>query len=335
MIYSVQNIYYFTGVKLSTGILLILNDIKYLLVDSRYYELAKNKAVDCNVVKANDFYKEYMTLFDKHKIKRILVEGNIMSVCYYNELEKNMPKIKVNPFELDDILKDLRKIKSPLEIQKIKNAQKLTERAFEHVLALIKPGIRELDIALEIEIFIKRNGGSLAFDTIAVSGKNSAMPHGVPTEKPIEPGDFLTLDFGARLDGYCSDMTRTLGIKTLSDKQIKVYNTVLEAQEKALEKIKPGQVCKKIDDAARNFINKTEFSEKFEHGLGHGVGIQVHEEPNFNVSCEELLYPGMVLTVEPGIYLEGEFGVRIEDMVIITQTGYENITIVPKELLIL
>jgi len=336
MINNPIDIFYLTGVALSKGILLVLKDKKYLIVDSRYYETAKNKASDFEVIKATDFYNEYMTILDREKIKRLELDGNTVFANDFEAIKGYMPLIKLScKKELGETLNNMRMIKSPPEIKQIMNAQRLTEKAFEHTLPFIKKGVPECEIAAEIDMFVRKNGGYPAFQTIVISGKNSSLPHGEPSQKLLEDGDFVVIDFGAQLEHYCSDMTRTVGIGHLSDRQINVYETVLEAQKKALEKIRPGQLCKDIDKAARKFIDKTEFKGTFEHGLGHGVGLQVHEQPNFNTRCETILVPGMVLTVEPGIYLEGEFGVRIEDMIIVTENGHENITTVNKELLIL
>ena len=181
-----------------------------------------------------------------------------------------------------------------------------------------------------------RNGGEgLSFETIAVSGKNSSMPHGVPSDKRIEKGDFITMDFGAVVDFYHSDMTRTIAVGEVSSKQIEVYETVLEAQLKALKAIKAGEICKDIDKIARDVIKEKGYGENFGHGLGHGVGVEIHESPSFNPTCDYILEAGNIMTVEPGIYLPGEFGVRIEDMAVVTKDGCENLTICEKKLIVL
>ena len=189
---------------------------------------------------------------------------------------------------------------------------------------------------LLMEFYIRKLGSEgVAFDFVVVSGKNSSMPHGVPTDKPINDGDFITMDFGAVVSGYRSDMTRTVAVKHVSDKQKEVYNTVLSAQYAALDAIKPGVKCLEIDKISRDLIYGAGYEGCFGHGLGHGVGIEIHENPAFNMINETILEKGMVLTVEPGIYLENEFGVRIEDMVYITEDSYVNITKSPKELIVL
>ena len=183
---------------------------------------------------------------------------------------------------------------------------------------------------------MRKNGSEgIAFDTIAISGKNTSLPHGVPTDKKIEKGDFFTMDFGAVSGGYCSDMTRTVAVGCVSERQKFVYDTVLNAQTESLKIIKEGAVCKDIDAVARNLIYNNGFEGCFGHGLGHSVGLEIHESPAFNTRDETVLKSGTVITVEPGIYLENEFGVRIEDMVLVTENGIINLTESPKELIIL
>ena len=234
---------------------------------------------------------------------------------------------------LDKLLRDLRVIKTPEEIQKIKAAQRITDAAFTHILRRIRPGVTEREIALEIEFFMRREGADgVAFDLIVVSGENGSLCHGVPSQKKIEKGEFITMDIGAVLDGYHSDMTRTVALGQISPEQKKVYHTVLEAQIAALGQCRPGVACGSVDKAARDIIEK-DYPGTFGHSTGHGVGVEIHEWPRFAPGDKTIARPGMVVTVEPGIYLAGRFGVRIEDMVAITETGYENLTHSPKELI--
>ena len=194
----------------------------------------------------------------------------------------------------------------------------------------------EKEIALELDYFMLRNGAdALSFETIAVSGKNSSMPHGVPTDKKIEKGDFITMDYGAVCDFYHSDMTRTVAVGEVTSKQAEVYETVLKAQEEAFRVMKAGMVCKDVDKAARDVIVNAGYGEYFGHGLGHGVGVEIHELPSLNPTSDAVLREGHIVTNEPGIYLPGEFGVRIEDMALITADGYENLTVCEKKLIVL
>ncbi|MGN0468928.1 MAG: M24 family metallopeptidase, partial [Acutalibacteraceae bacterium] len=210
------------------------------------------------------------------------------------------------------------------------------EKAFDHILGFIKPGITEREISLELDYTMLRSGAdALSFETIAVSGANGSMPHGVPGEKKIEKGDFITMDFGAVVEGYHSDMTRTVAVSSVSDKQAEIYAIVLKAQEAGLAAIKNGVSCKEVDEQARNVIKSYGYGEYFGHGFGHGVGIEIHEYPNESPKSKAVLKSGNVVTAEPGIYLPGQFGVRIEDMVLVTDDGYYNFTKCKKELIIL
>ena len=214
--------------------------------------------------------------------------------------------------------------------------EKYIEEQSKYILERINPGRTEREIMLDMEFYLRKQGSrGVAFDFIVVSGKNSSLPHGVPTDKEIEAGDFITMDFGAVVNGYCSDMTRTVAIHEVTEEQREVYNTVLEAQNKAFDMIRPGTPCIEIDQAARNHIYQRGYEGCFGHGLGHSIGVEVHESPCFNTRDHTLLQPGMILSVEPGIYLPERFGVRIEDMVHITADGFENLTASPKDLIIL
>ena len=238
--------------------------------------------------------------------------------------------------KIDKLLDEERAIKSKEEIEFIKYSQYLTDKTFSHILNFIIVGKTERETALEMEFFM-RNAGSdgIAFDFIVVSGKNSSLPHGVPTDKPFEIGDFITMDFGARYEGYCSDMTRTVAVGGLDNEQINVYNTVLSAQEKALSVIKNGVLCSEVDKAARDVIDNAGYKEYFGHALGHSLGLDIHEAPACSPKSKATLKSGMLMTVEPGIYIPSKFGVRIEDMVVVTDNGYENLTKSPKDIIIL
>lgn len=216
-------------------------------------------------------------------------------------------------------------IKNEMEIQRISKAAELGDKCFDHILGFITCGMTEKQIADEIERYLFENGAeALAFDTISVSGNRSCLPHGEPTEKRIEKGDFLTLDFGAVIEGYCGDMTRTVAIGSISPEQRKVYDTVLEAQLAAIDFIKAGVSCYAADKVARDIITKAGYGDEFPHGLGHGVGTQVHEAPTLNSKSTEILKTNMAITIEPGIYIPDRFGVRIEDLAIVTEFGIIN-----------
>ena len=211
----------------------------------------------------------------------------------------------------------------------------MTDETFSYILGNISAGRTEREVMLDMEFFMRRLGSEgVSFDFIVVSGKNSSMPHGVPTDKKIETGDFITMDFGAVCGGYRSDMTRTVAVGKVSDKQKEVYDTVLKAQQAAIDFIKPGVVCKEVDRVARDIISEAGYGDCFGHGLGHSVGIEIHEPPACNTVCETVMEKGIIMTVEPGIYIENDFGVRIEDMVVVTDNGCEDLTKSKKELIL-
>ena len=335
LITSNSNRFYFTGFRSSAGSLYITPQDAYFFVDFRYYEKAKKNIHHCKVILANKAYRQIKEI--DPSIKKIYVETDSTTIAQFQKLREAFSDFEISEKnKLDDAILKLRRIKTVQEIESIKKAQKITDQTFSHILNYISAGKSEKEIMLEMEFFLRKQGSEgVSFEFIVVSGKNSSYPHGRPTDKLLEAGDFITMDFGAVIDGYRSDMTRTVALDHVTEDQQKVYNTVLEAQLAALNLIKPSAICKDIDHAARSLIYSAGYEGCFGHGLGHSVGIDVHEGPSFNTSDESLLEPGMVLTVEPGIYLEDRFGVRIEDMVVITNDGFENITKSPKDLIIL
>lgn len=330
------NIHYLSGYRGHTGCLLALPDKQYILTDSRYTEQVGIEAPDFICI---DIGMDGYTLTLKRLLTgrlRLGFENNEISYCKFKAYSDALGK-QVEFVPLDGNVDRLRQIKSAEEIERIATAEAIGDKAFSHVLEYIKHGVSEMDIALELEYTMRKNGATgLSFDTIAASGPNSSLPHAVPTKRTLERGDFLTMDFGCVYDGYCSDMTRTVFIgEQPSEKQLEIYNTVLKAQLSALEMIRPGVKCSDVDACARTIIADAGYGEYFGHGLGHSVGLFIHEEPRFSRKCEDVLVPGIVITVEPGIYLPGEFGVRIEDTIVVTEDGYRNLAVSPKELIML
>lgn len=229
-----------------------------------------------------------------------------------------------------------RMVKDEGELELIKKAEQIGDAAFSHIVNMIKPGVSEADIALELEFFMKRQGASgLSFDTIVASGPNSSMPHAQVTSRKIKRGDFVTMDFGCVYKGYCSDMTRTVAVGEPEEEMKQVYRIVLEANCRAMEGIRAGKRCDDIDALARDYIKECGYGEHFGHGLGHGVGLDIHEEPRFSPKCNVVTRQNMVITDEPGIYLPGRFGVRIEDLVVVKEDGYERLSHSEKELMVL
>jgi len=232
-------------------------------------------------------------------------------------------------------LSDLRLVKSPAEVAKLRKACGLADAAFSHIQRLVQPGVTELDIALDLEFFIRRQGAEIAFPSIVVSGERSARPHGKPSEKKLEVGDFVTFDFGARVEGYNSDITRTVVVGEASDRHREVYGAVLKAQLAALDAIKPGVAARDVDKVARDILGEYDLAKYFGHGLGHGLGRVVHDGGRLSPSSSDMIEVGQIWTVEPGTYIPGFGGVRIEDDVVVTEDGIEILTHSTKELLVL
>ncbi|MEE1011912.1 MAG: aminopeptidase P family protein [Acutalibacteraceae bacterium] len=335
LIISPENRRYLTDFSSSAGYLIITKTEAVFLADSRYIEAAQNTAKDCESVLLSDFSAQLGGYIEKFNIEKLYLEGESLSVSRAESIKK-ICRCECDFAKADKEIHALRRIKTEDEKNKILRAQSVAEKAFENILGFIREGVTEREIALELDFFMLRNGAqAVSFETIAVSGKNSSMPHGVPSDKKVEKGDFITMDFGAVVDGYHSDMTRTVAVGSVSSKQAEVYETVLRAQNNCLEMLKAGVSCKHADASARDVIKNAGYGEFFGHGTGHGVGIEIHEAPTLNPRSGEILKTGDIVTVEPGIYLPSEFGVRIEDMAFITENGIENLTKSPKNLIIL
>lgn len=338
LIMSEENICYFTSFHSSNGYLIVTGEKAFFFTDSRYIEAAQNKITSCDEVLLLKSMKEELVPFIASLNKsELFVEAERITLSRYTELKSLFSGVTVNGNgELDKKISEIRTVKKDEQINTIIKAQRIAEKAFDYILTFIKEGVTEKEVALTLEYFMLKNGAdALSFDTIAVSGKNSSMPHGVPTDKKIEKGDFITMDYGAVCDFYHSDMTRTVAVGEVSSKQIEVYETVLKAQEEAFRVMKAGVPCKDVDKAARDTIVNAGYGVYFGHGLGHGVGVEIHELPSLNPSSGAILEVGNIVTNEPGIYLPGEFGVRIEDMALITEDGYENLTLSEKKLIVL
>lgn len=339
LIITPENRRYFTEFNSSDGFLLITRKDSIFYTDSRYIEAAEKTIKCCQVCEGKDVFKQIKDYLNERNLKSIALEASGITVAQYSRLKAND---NLNNFDLicdnalDTAISTFRQVKNRAETDKIIKAQKIAEKAFLHILDFIKVGRTEKEIQLELDFFMLKNGAeALSFDTIVVSGVNSSMPHGVPGDKKIENGDFITMDFGAVVDGYHSDMTRTVAVGFVTDEQHSVYNTVLEAQKATLDCLKSGVSCFDADKRARDIITNAGYGENFGHGTGHGVGIEIHEMPNLSPKSSMILQTGNIVTVEPGIYLPEKFGVRIEDMAYITDSGCENLTNAEKSLIIL
>ncbi len=318
------------------GTLLVLPDRLIYIIDSRYIEQARRRVSGAQVVLQENVMSQLTDFLAEAGAKRVYLEDGI-TLTEHRRLKKEIPNVD---FVVDDTLSStilaLRSIKDSEEIGRIRHAQRITDEGFKHILPYIKEGVREIDIALELEHFMRKNGAEqMAFPTICVAGANSSLPHGVPGEYRLKRGDFITMDFGAKYMGYAADMTRTVALGQPSEAQRRVYDTVLRAHLAGIEAAAQGAKCAEVDARARGIIYKAGYEGKFGHGLGHAVGVEVHEAPRLSPKSSETLQSGMVVTIEPGIYLEGEFGCRIEDMVLITQEGCEPLATSPKELIVL
>ena len=335
---SSPNMFFVAGFT-GEGYVYISRNRKVIVTDSRYTIATKKECPEYDVYERGKegYYEKLLSCVREDQVKTLGFEDEVMTVNSYEKIQKEfsgqgMSDITLVPMKHK--VSAMRSVKTEQEIEKIRLAEAIGDRAFSKILTKLKPGMTEKQVAAWLEFFMKEEGAEgFSFETIAASGIHSAMPHGVPTDKVLEQGDFLTMDFGCVYQGYCSDMTRTVVIGTASDRQRAVYETVLRAQERALQKIRPGLSGKEIDAFARDLIVEEGYGKYFGHALGHSVGIEIHESPNFSPVEETVIQEGMVITVEPGIYIEDFGGVRIEDVIVVTKDGCENITHSPKELI--
>lgn len=337
LIIAPENRRYFTGFESSDGFLLVSPEKAVFITDGRYIEAAEKQIGACEVRLQGKTYPQIAEALKEMNCKHLLVESTRMTVATYNSLKGVLKNTSVSTDStLDMMINELRSIKTATEVECIVKAQRIAEDAFQHILKFIKVGVTEKEIQLELDFFMLRNcGEGLSFETIAVSGKNSSMPHGVPSHKKIENGDFITMDFGTMINGYHSDMTRTVAVGFATDEMKNVYDTVLKAQQNCLNNIKAGISCKDGDMFARSVISDSGYGKYFTHSTGHGVGVEIHEFPNLSPASDSILQVGNIVTVEPGIYIPEKFGVRIEDMALITENGCRNLTNADKELIIL
>ncbi len=323
-----ENIRYLTGYTGDTGVYVLSGDKEYLLTDFRYEEQAKKQAKNCEIIIVKGSYTEPVTELVRGTVG---FEGSVLTWAEGEGFREKCGEMK----DVSGWIEDLRKVKTKREQELIQKASEISQEAFWQTLEVIRPGMAEREIAAELDYRMRKLGAErTSFTTIAVAGANSSLVHGEPGEYRLQSGDFLLMDFGCVYQGYCSDMTRTVGIGAVSQKQKEIYRIVKEAQAAALEKMKPGVPFKEADHAARQIIEQAGYEKQFGHSLGHGVGLEIHEKPTLSPKSEGVLMPGMVVTVEPGIYLEGEFGVRIEDLVVVNDVNCDNLCQnTPKELL--
>ena len=322
---------YFTQFDNEDGALLITTKKAYAFEDFRYIETAtKQLGSIYEVIEPKGKRADWLgSILKDENISTLGFEDLSMSVSAYEKLKSDLD-IKLS--KIGTVINELREVKTEEEILKMEKAQELTDKAFTYILGILSTDITENDVAAELEYFMRKNGAEdKSFETIAISAEKTSLPHGVPSNNKIKKG-FFTMDFGATIDGYHSDMTRTVCIGKADDEMKKLYNTVLEAQLKALKFLKAGVNCKDADKVARDIIYK-DYKGYFGHSLGHSVGLEVHEMPALSPNYDRILVPGNIVTVEPGIYIPGKYGTRIEDMVLICENGIKNFTKSPKELI--
>ncbi|MDD3172437.1 MAG: aminopeptidase P family protein [Herbinix sp.] len=329
-----NNIRYISGFAGGTGYLYLSESRHAVITDSRYTIQAEQEAEGYEIItiEGGSYVEALNDFLITDRINRLGFEDEDMLFGTYSRLKASLTVKEFVP--VGNEITNMRKIKTPRELEFIKKAESIGDQVFTEILDFIKPGRTELEIAAKIEYLLKiRGGNDISFPSVVVSGINSSKPHGVPTHKKVENGDFLTMDFGCIYEGYCSDMTRTIVIGKANEKQKDIYNTVLKAQMAALEFLKAGYQGREVDKVARDIIYGAGYKGCFGHGLGHSIGLEIHENPRLSAYEEDIILAGMTETVEPGIYVKGFGGVRIEDLVVVTEDGCENFTHSRKELI--
>lgn len=337
LVHNPSNIFYLSGYT-GEGLLLVAPGLKAVITDFRYVEAAEKQCPEFEIhsIRAGvGHVKLAAELLEKKGITTLLFEDNIVTVRAMRDMQKVMPE-NMTFAPLDFAVESLRTVKDEEELKAIQHACDITCEAFEYICTYIKPGMTERQVQLALDNKMLELGAqSTAFSTIIASGENGSLPHAVPGERVIKNGDLVTMDFGAKVDGYCSDMTRTVAVGEPSDELRKIYDIVLRAQEAAQAALAPGKNCADMDKVARDIIAEAGYGECFGHSLGHGVGIDIHEEPRLSSRSTDVLAPGHIVTVEPGIYVPGVGGVRIENTCVITDDGYRALCSASKELRIL
>ncbi|MCA1023003.1 M24 family metallopeptidase [Halobacillus litoralis] len=335
LITSAKNRRYLSGFTGSSGALLITDRDAFLITDFRYTKQAADQAEGFDIIEhKRPLHEEAAAKAKELGLKRIGFEKDHVTYSSYEQYKQAMDAELV---PTSGLVEKLRLIKTDEEISILKDAVKIADDAFDHILSYIKPGVKEIDISNELEFFMRKQGAvSSSFDIIVASGYRSALPHGTASEKEIQSGELVTMDFGALYKGYCSDITRTVAVGEISDQLKDIYDTVLQAQLRGMEGIKAGITGKEADALTRDYIKEKGYGDYFGHSTGHGIGLDVHEGPGLSFRSDQtILEEGMVVTVEPGIYVPDVGGCRIEDDTIVTKTGNERLSQSTKELITL
>lgn len=333
LVTNLTNIYYLTGFSGTAGTVYISGKRRLFLTDARYSLMAKKAVQGFDIIETRAPLAEIAKIAAEDGLSRLGFDSQV-SYAYYQQLQETFSGVVLVP--QTNFTEELRMIKDAIEIETIRKACSISDRAFTDVLDFIKPGqTTEIDVANFLDFRMREYGASgISFETIAASGYRSSMPHGRASDKVIETGETLTLDFGCYYNHYVSDMTRTIHIGQVTDQEREIYDLVLRANKVLIEKAKAGLTYRDFDAIPRQVITDASYGNYFTHGIGHGIGLDIHEEPYFGKS-DETIKAGMILTDEPGIYLEGQYGVRIEDDLLITETGCEILTLAPKELIVI
>ncbi len=325
---------YLSGFDGSSGLLLISESQAYLVTDFRYLEQAEKQAEAFTIIRRHDeLYPGLSEIISQNGWLTIGFEAKELTYDSYREMEE---KLNNRWVPLTDTVEKLRMVKNDAELAVMSKGAAQLDQAFSYLLTQIKPGMSERQLALELEIYLLRAGAEeRSFKFIVASGPRGALPHGAASEKIMQAGELVTIDFGAVFAGYATDMTRTVCLGQPDQLQLKIYELVKKAQAAAATAVSPQKNSKEIDSVARDIIEKAGYGEYFGHGLGHGIGLETHEAPTLSQRSETVLEPGMVMTIEPGVYLPGQGGVRIEDMVYVTETGVHSMTTSRRELIII
>jgi Xaa-Pro aminopeptidase len=329
-----SNIRYLTGFMGSEGTLFVGQKRVALLVDGRYITQAHSEVKDCELIEFKNKIKSIADILHDCRLQVIGFESSAVTFDSYLELKNLAEDITLKPLSKD--MEGIRALKSKDEIELLRKAADISANALTNVLEKVKPGVSEKDIALLLDFEIRKQGGEgPSFDTIVASGNNSSMPHARPSDRKVKKGDFLTIDYGAIYEGYHSDETCTFAINHVDQRQLKVYDIVKNAHDRALDAVQAGVPSCEVDKAARDYIESKGFGCYFSHGTGHGVGLDVHEVPVISKGRDDCLEEGMIITVEPGIYIPGSWGIRIEDMALVGKDGCEILTKMSKDLRVL
>lgn len=334
LVTNLYNVRYLTNFTGSTGLALITEDKAYFVTDFRYTEQAAEEAVGFEIIKNEGLiYEEVARLVEQDQIKKLGFEETNISYAIYKQLEE---LIKTELVAISGLVEKIREVKSEEEIAIIRKAVEITEKAYDYILGFVKVGVTEIEVANKLDFYMRKLGATgVSFDTIVASGFRSAMPHGVASDKQIEAGDMVTIDFGCIYNGYVSDMTRTFAVGDPGEELKKIYEIVYQANKKVTEAAKVGVTGAELDAIARDYITEHGYGDQFGHTTGHGIGLEVHEGPSISYKNTDPLVENNIITNEPGIYIPGLGGVRIEDDLIIKENGNENLMKTSKKLVIL